>query len=71
MTKLTDAQLAAADFTFIRHGAPQGYSLGTNGLWTALTYSRARDFKTQRGARRWFLENAPEPAVAEFLERFA
>ncbi len=70
-TKLTVSQLAATDFTFNPSGYPLGYSLGTNGLWTALTYSRSRQFKTERGARRWFLENASPANVERFLAMFA
>lgn len=42
----------------------QGWQQDTDGTWTALTRTRSRDgFKSERGARNWFMRNATEATL--------
>ena len=43
----------------------EGWCQDHDGTWTALTRTRSQDgFKTERGARGWFMRNATDAAKA-------
>ena len=63
---MSDATDTRTDYIIkTRDGAVIGWSLGTNGFWTALTRCQSRDFKTERGARRWWMRKAGSGDVAK------
>jgi hypothetical protein len=45
-----------------------GWSLGTNGLWNALTRCQSKDFKTERGARKWWTRKMGGSALKQMSD---